>query len=203
MRWFSSYCFIPGIMLSIFLLASLPAAVRAGSPILQLQSTPASSGVTATVKIDDNPDINVRAGPGVEYALVGKMLPGQQAPALGRSPGGDWVQIAFADGPGGLAWVYAYLVDLSGSLPVVEIPATPTPRTTPTTDPTLAAQYVVDLQPTRLPTFTPPPPLVIPTFTVAEQGQTARSDDLTFVYAILGLGLIGLIGTLMSFIRVR
>jgi len=126
---------------------------------------PGKGGVTVTVNSGDQEQINVRSGPATDYALVGTLLAGQQATAVGRSPGGDWIEIIFPAGPGGLAWVYSYLVTLSGSLPVVEPPPTPTLVVTPTIDPTLAAQFIVAVPPTRLPTFTPPPPLAIPTFT--------------------------------------
>jgi hypothetical protein len=158
-------------------------------------------GVTATVLINENPDINVRAGPGVDYALVGKLLAGQQVPALGRTPGGDWVQIVYPDSPAGVAWVYSFLISLSGTLPIVEPPPTPTPLTTPTVDPTLAAQFIREIPPTRLPTFTPPPPLVIPTFTAEAPAEIA--DQSLFVYLVAGLGILGVLGFLLSLIRVR
>jgi hypothetical protein len=157
--------------------------------------------VLLTINTGDQEQINVRSGPGTDYALVGNLLAGQQATAVGRSPGGDWVEIAFPAGPGGLAWVYSYLVTLSGSLPVVEPPPTPTLLVTPTIDPTLAAQFIVEVPPTRLPTYTPPPPLAIPTYTVTAVVDTQRSSEM--VYLMIGLGVIGVIGVLLSFIRVR
>jgi hypothetical protein len=163
--------------------------------------TPVKGGVSATVNYGDQEQINVRSGPGTDYATVGTLLAGQQATAVGRSPGGDWVEIVFPAGPGGLAWVYSYLVTLSGSLPVVEPPATPTLLVTPTIDPTLAAQFILAVPPTRLPTYTPPPPLSIPTFTDAVAVDTQRSSQM--IYLILGLGVIGIIGVLLSFIRIR
>ncbi|RPI33416.1 MAG: SH3 domain-containing protein, partial [Chloroflexota bacterium] len=120
-------------------------------------------GSIAIVNSDDQEEINVRSGPGTDYTLVGKLLAGQQVPALGRSPGGDWVQISFPGVPDNVAWVYAYLVTVNGALPVVEPPPTPAPLISPTVDQTLAAQFIREIPPTRLPTFTPPPPLVIPT----------------------------------------
>ena len=166
-------------------------------------ATPASvnGGVTATVNSGDQEQINVRSGPATDYALVGTLLAGQQVTAVGRSPGGDWVEIVFPAGPGGLAWVYSYLVTLSGSLPVVEPPPTPTLVVTPTIDPTLAAQFIVAVPPTRLPTFTPPPPLAIPTFTDAATVNAQRSSQM--VYLMIGLGVIGIIGVLLSFVRIR
>jgi hypothetical protein len=175
-----------------------PVRVQAGTLLQEV--TPVFRGIVATVKSDDNADINVRGGPGIDYALLGKLLPGQQMPALGRTPGGDWVQIAYPEAQGGVAWVYAHLVTLSGSLPVVELPPTPTPLVTPTLDPTLAAQFIREIPPTRLPTFTPPPPLVIPTYTEEPLPEKGRS---TVVFIIAGLSILGVVGMLMSFIRVR
>jgi hypothetical protein len=163
--------------------------------------SPQRSFATITVKIGENPDINVRAGPGVDYQRVGTLLAGQEAPALGRSAGGDWVQISFPEGPEGLGWVYTYLVEVNGELPIVIPPATPTPRTTPTIDPTLAAQFIIEPLPTALPTFTAPPPLVIPTIAMVDTPQDQRSTSL--FYFMIVLGALGLFSLLVSFIRVR
>lgn len=175
------------------------------SPAVAITPTPTQSQgrvyATITVKIGDNPDINVRAGPGVEYAALGKLLAGQEAPALGRSVGGDWVQISFPEAQDGLGWVYTYLVDVSGELPIVIPPATPTPHITPTIDPTLSAQFIIEPLPTGLPTFTPPPPLVIPTFVAEEAPEEFRGAGL--VYLMIGLGVLGLFTAMLSFIRVR
>jgi hypothetical protein len=186
------------VFLGVMLHLADPIRVEAG-PLLQ-EVTPVFRGIVATVKSDDNADINVRGGPGIDYALLGKLLPGQQVPAVGRSPGGDWVQIAYPEAQGGVAWVYAHLVTLSGSLPVVELPPTPTPLVTPTLDPTLAAQFIREIPPTRLPTFTPPPPLVIPTYADEPLPEQGRS---TVIFIIAGLSILGVVGMLMSFIRVR
>lgn len=145
--------------------------------------------------------INVRGGPGTDYDLVGVLIAGQEVPALGRSVGGDWVQIAYPGVPGGVAWVYSPLVTLEGSVPVIEPPPTPTPRTTPTIDPTLAAQFIVEIPPTRLPTFTPPPPLVIPTF--VEQPVNTGTGRVPMGLLIIGLAAIGFFGLLISLLGGR
>lgn len=157
-------------------------------------------GPMATVNSDQD-QINVRSGPDTSYPAVGVLVAGQRVPALGRSVGGDWVQIAYPGVEGGIAWVYAYLVTIDGELPIVEPPPTPTPRVTPTIDPTLAAQFVIELAPTRLPTFTPPPPVAVPTFTEAPQIQSAGGVPMGFI--IIGMGAVGLFGLLVSFFRGR
>ncbi len=157
-------------------------------------------GPTAIVKSDQE-QINVRGGPSTDYPIVGVLIAGQQVPALGRSVGGLWVQISYPGVSGGVAWVYAPLVDVVGNLPLIEPPPTPTPRTTPTIDPTLAAQFIVEVPPTRLPTFTAPPPLIIPTFEPDTSNSGTAGVPIGFI--IVGLGVIGFFGTLISFLRGR
>ena len=157
-------------------------------------------GPTITVNTDQN-QINVRSGPATDYPIVGVLVSGQRAPALGRSAGGDWIVIVYPGVEGGVAWVYAPLVTVSGSLPIVEPPPTPTPKVTPTIDPTLAAQFIIELEPTRLPTYTEPPPLVLATFAPPNPVQITRGVPMGMIIA--GLGILGLFGLIVSFLRSR
>jgi hypothetical protein len=95
--------------------------------------------------------------------------------------------------------VYAPLVEvrpLNTQLPIVEPPPTPTPAQTATIDPTLAARFIVTLAPTSLPTFTQPPPLVIPTFTTVS-GPSLRNVPMGFV--IIGLAALGVFFGIVAF----
>ena len=157
-------------------------------------------GPMATVNSEQE-QINVRAGPSTDYPIVGILVAGERVPALGRSVGGDWVQIIYPGVDGGIAWVYAYLVTVDRPLPIVEPPPTPTPRVTPTIDPTLAAQFVIQVEPTRLPSYTPPPPLVIPVFTQPPVQQGAAGVPMGFI--IIGLAVVGFFGLLISLFRSR
>ncbi len=100
---------------------------------------------------------------------------------------------------GAVAWVYGPYVTIkkTGELPVLEAPPTPTPISTPTIDPTLVAAFVTPVAPTRLPTFTQPPPLIIATF-VDDASSTNR---VPLGLLIFGLGFIGGFGVLISFLR--
>jgi hypothetical protein len=130
------------------------------------------------------------------------MQPGETAQALGVSPGRDWVQIVFPAGPGGVAWVHTSLITLSaGNLQIVEPPPTAIPRITVTIDPTLAAAYVFEPTPTRMPTFTPPPPLEIPQFT--ETPATNSNAGVPMGAFVLGSGILGILGYLFSLSRRR
>jgi hypothetical protein len=170
-------------------------------PATAVAPTATHAGPMLAVHPGGEPQINVRSGPGRGYDTVGTLGVGQWVPALGRTPGGDWIEIAFPGVPGGVAWVYAYLTDVTGELPIVEPPPTPTPRTTPTIDPTLAAQFLVEIPPTRLPTFTPPPPMMIPTFPPEIPMRGSGGTPIGLVIIILGV--IGVMGTFLSLLRRR
>lgn len=146
--------------------------------------------------------VNVRLGPSTDYDKVGVLIAGQTASALGRSPGGEWIQIFYAGVPGNIAWVYAPFVVLETGqrlLPIIEPPPTPTPRVTATIDPTLAAQFNIgEAPPTRLPTFTPAEPVSVPTFEVSEAGG---SGGFPPILAILALLVVGVFGTFISVLR--
>ncbi|HEY5731117.1 MAG TPA: hypothetical protein VIS72_13775, partial [Anaerolineales bacterium] len=73
----------------------------------------AQSGIVVTVIYSE--PINVRGGPStVYYPIVGRVFPGDVLPALGASPGREWVQVAYPDAPGGVGWLYATYVTVSG-----------------------------------------------------------------------------------------
>jgi hypothetical protein len=154
------------------------------------------SGVFVTVTYSD--PINVRAGPStINYPVIGQLPSGAVVPALGVSVAREWVQIEFTGSSTGKGWVYASFVTVSGGeLPVVEAPPTPVPPATNTIDPTLAAAFNAQPTQTRLPTFTAPPPLEVPKF--EDNGSIASSGVLGVL--IIGLGLIGSVGLITSFL---
>ena len=154
-------------------------------------STP--TGITITVTYTD--PINVRSGPStVLYPIVSQLNPGDVVPALGISPGREWIQISY---PGGTGWVYASFVSISGGeLRIVEPPPTPTPLVTSTIDPTLAAQFAIQPTSTRLPTFTPPPSLEVVATT---PGATTPRMVAPGIF-IVTLGFLGAIGLVVSYL---
>jgi hypothetical protein len=158
-------------------------------------------GVTATVLLGQEPQINVRSGPGTFYDKVGVVIPGQTVNVLGKSAGGDWILIIYRGIPGNSGWVYSPFLRLSpGEVPIVEPPPTSTPLYTPTIDPTLAAQFIETPIPTKLATFTQVAPLTIPTFQDASPAATAAGLPVGLIIIILGgLGiLIGIFSVLQT-----
>jgi hypothetical protein len=137
--------------------------------------------------------VNVRTGPStVYYPVIGQLPIGATAPAIAASPSREWIEISYAGGPGGVGWIYAANVTLTGSLQIAEPPPTEAPLQTATIDPTLAAAFSVAPTETRLPTFTPPPPLVIPVFT--DPGASAVHFPMGWaigLIALIGAGVLG------------
>jgi hypothetical protein len=191
-------------LVGLFVLTTAPLV---GTAYAQ-QPTVAIATVTGTpigpyIIVDPSQEqINVRSGPGTDYPTVGVLIGGEQVPAKGRSVAGEWIEIVYEGVPGGTAWVYSALVTIFGTaeLPIEAPPPTPTPRVTPTIDPTLAAQFVLEIPATRLPTFTPPEPLEIPQF---EQAGTGRVGGVPVGMFITAIGLMGLFGAVVSYLRER
>lgn len=197
----SAWIFLLAGMIGFLLGSPAPERVQAQQPtgnIPTVTGTPAGAFVTVN---QDQDFVNVRSGPSSYfYPRVGVLVTGQSAPALGRSPGGDWIMIGYTGAPGNVGWIYAPNVSLTSQsfLPVMDAPPTPTQLATPTIDPTLAAAFIAPETPTRLPTFTPPAPLAIPTFVDETQVDQNR---VPMGLVIFGLGLIGVLGALISLAR--
>jgi len=193
-RWFRPIIFFSLLVLLVGF--SLMGSAEAG-PVAQLPtvaiptvtSTPRGPYVVVNALTANDTQINVRAGPSALTEKVGVLLVGQEANAIGYY--GDWVQIEYPGVAGGKAWIYGnYVTLLGGDLPQVQPPATSTPNMTRTVDPTLAAQFLTTPEATRLPTFTEPAPLEIPTYTM----ETGRSSvaGVPMGLIIIGLGALGI-----------
>ncbi len=159
-------------------------------------------GIIATVKLEGEPQIKVRSGPGTNYKEIGFLLAGQVVPVKGKSSGGDWILIEYLGVSGDRGWVYSPYVTLTpGDLPIIEPPPTTTPRVTPTIDPTLAAQFIVTPIPTRLPTYTQVAPLIIPTYQDASTNSTPGGIPMGII--ILILASLGILVGVFSFFQNR
>ncbi len=119
-------------------------------------ATPAPPAAVATVaptlaaaQVTMIDAVNVRAGPGTTYNMLGTGAAGQTFPVTGKNPAGDWWQINYN---GQAGWVFGQLVTPSGTegvqvatnIPVAPTaapppPATATPAPQPTTPPAAEA----------------------------------------------------------------
>ncbi|HET6846245.1 MAG TPA: SH3 domain-containing protein [Anaerolineales bacterium] len=189
MKRFKVYYGIALILVASYLalLLGIPGIPRAHAQTAATD-TAQPGGAYVTNTYSDEPFVNVRVGPNTaSYSVCGNLAYGATAPALGTTPANVWVQIQHPDCPGGVGWVYAAFVSLTGTLRVVEPPPTPTPLATATFDPTLVAAFHVEPTVTRLPTFTPPPPAAWPTFTDTSKPRTGLPVGAT----ILGIAALG------------
>jgi hypothetical protein len=193
---------LAGIALSLY--APLQPSAFAQQPtgaVPTVTGTPAGAVVALYL---DRPQEKVYSGPSSYlYPAIGVLLAGQEAPAYGASEDGNWIQIYYPGVTDSVAWVYApYLKTVKiGQLPKLKAPPTPTPASTPIVNlnPTLVAAFITPIAPARLPTFTPPAPLVIVTFTDA----ASTANRIPMGLLIFGFGFIGALGILISFLRGR
>lgn len=183
------------------------------SPSRALVQQPTGSIPTVTgtpsgpiIRVDQSllTGIKVYAGPSsFDYPAIGVLMANETAPALGRARGREeWILIHYPGVPGSLAWVWGLQVGLSpgARLPLVEVPATPTPYATPTLPPLLEEAFIGQQTPTRLPTFTPPPPIEEPVFSDETENQPR---GIPAGLLIVSLALFGFFGAVISYLRGR
>jgi PKD repeat protein len=94
-------------------------------------------------------DLNIRAGPGTVYPVLGVLRAGQSAEITGLSLDGGWWQIRFSGTADGRGWLSAQYVTAqnTGNVPLVQappLPATPTPLPTATPTPTSTPVVISD-----------------------------------------------------------
>lgn len=174
---------------SITRLSSVRAQQSTGS-VPTVTGTP--KGPIASLKIGLSEDhANIRSGPSTLYDAIGIVYVGTSIPVLGKSIGGDWLLVEYPGVPGGTGWVWALYMDVTpGEIPVVAMPPSPQPKVTFTIDPTMASQFITTPLSTRLPTFTPPPALVLPTYETSETQIFAGVPIGFIILILLGLGII-------------
>ena len=125
--------------LAVLEATATPTVTPTPSPTPPPTPTPTATSASPTVSITRV--MNVRAGPGTNYPVVGQASPGDQFPISGKNPAGGWWQIIYS---GQYAWVYSPLVTATYPELVQVAPVIPTPPPTP------------------IPTATPIPPTPIP-----------------------------------------
>jgi len=192
-----------GVALAIYSpMQSTALAQQPTGSIPTVTGTP--SGATVAV-YSDLVMVDVYSGPSKYlYPIpIGVLLAGQEVPAYGYSEDKNYIQIYYPGVPDSVAWVFAPYVQMKKIGPLPLLPSPPIPTSASTTvvniDPTLAAAFSSPVAPTRLPTFTPPVPLAVATFSESSSIASRMPAGLL----ILGFGLVGALGALISFLRRR
>ncbi|HAJ36728.1 MAG TPA: hypothetical protein DCL15_13665 [Chloroflexi bacterium] len=93
----------------------------AGQSLALLLPTPTPTTVPAYIETTVNEVANLRAGPGTDFAIIGKATPGDIVQVAGQNASGEWYQLA--DG----AWIAAFLVEPPIAPPPVVAPDAATP----------------------------------------------------------------------------
>jgi hypothetical protein len=141
-------------------------AGQPAQPQAQATAAPAPANDAPSLTVT-NEFVNVRTGPSIEYERIGSLNQGQTAPVKGKSQDGQWWQISFPSGAGGIGWVFGQYVEANAAgrnVPVASAPPLP-PK--PTSPPQPAQQPVL------VPIVTLPPPSV-----VQPQPQPAPASQL-------------------------
>jgi hypothetical protein len=150
-------------------------------------------------------DVNVRAGPGTDYDLIGTLIPGQSSEILGRSPAGNWLKIRYVGGPNNEGWVLRDFVRVMGdapNMPTLMPPPTPTlPPTPRPINPEPEGSATPDPEANRLPTYTPPVVEARPTLLPAQGLRPASGFPPAAM--ILALFVLGSFGGVISLLRQR
>jgi uncharacterized protein YgiM (DUF1202 family) len=108
-----------------------PLTVEAGpatpvpTPTSNPTPRPDDMGILAgPVALVNVPSLNVRQGPGTNYAAVGTLVQGDQVQIVGHNADSSWWAISYANGTG---WVIASLVIAEGDVSQVPLVAAPPP----------------------------------------------------------------------------
>ncbi|MHC1781229.1 MAG: hypothetical protein AB9891_00470 [Anaerolineaceae bacterium] len=83
-------------------------------PTATLEPTP------VTMIVSTEQDINLFQGPGVNYAVVGNFLRGQQAMAYTRTENNEWILIQLLDNPEVQGWVAVRLIKMEGEIDILQ-----------------------------------------------------------------------------------
>lgn len=95
---------------------------------LDAQESPAAY-TTATV-------LNLRAGPGIDHAIVARLRYHTRVLLEGRSPGGNWFWVSVPDQESVRGWVTVFYLQFDSDLNVMDLPVTTEPAQPVATAPT-------------------------------------------------------------------
>ena len=197
------------VTISIFLVVgllgyqTLPVRAQEATSTLAPTRTPVPTATMGGPHVYVPERVNVRTGPDTTYEQIGVLVSGQTAPAVGRTALGEWIAIEYPGVPDNRAWVYAQLVVVRDAtlddLARVDLPPTPTrpPAATLLPIPGLGGKSTT--APTRLPTFTPAPPVAVPTF----DAPGVVGSSFPPILGILGLFVLGILAGVLAVLQQR
>ncbi len=123
-----------------------PPAEAAPAPApVEAAPAPVEAAPQAALAIVTSPVVNVRAGPGTNYNLVGQANRGEELAIVARDGAGEWFQVCCVNGQE--VWIAGFLVETQGPVEGVAVaqnipppPPTNTPAPAPPTNTPAPAQ---------------------------------------------------------------
>ena len=117
----------PAVRLVVFAVENLPALSDAQAKPAQLSAVAGSKAITSTTAITGTvttvgESLNLRAGPGTTYAIIGTRSPGETLALAGRDKSTDWLAVTLPDGKD-IGWVSSSFVRAAGDparLPITD-----------------------------------------------------------------------------------
>lgn len=148
---------IEGNMLQMRTAADQLAVIMTRRLVVDLPAPPPEPS-TPRGRVTSAQGVNIRSGPGVNYATIGFARFGDEGEIVGRSADGRWWAASVPSAPGGVGWVSADFVAASNvaNVPVLNVPppvvippvatppATPTPVPPPTATPEANISFWAD-----------------------------------------------------------
>lgn len=77
---------------------------------------PASAVALMATVTGTGSNLNIRSGPGTDYAVVAKAADGSQHQAVGRNEAGDWLLLQLSDDAANVGWAASEYIELGGDL---------------------------------------------------------------------------------------
>ena len=126
-----------------------------------------------------SPSVNLRTGPGTNYALAGQANRGEELPIVARDGAGEWFQGLYVNAQ--QAWIAAFLVETQGPVEGVAVAQNiPAPPPTAIPAPIQPTNTPAPAQPTQL---TQPP---APSFAFAKFGNVLPQQNSNLYVTFFG-----------------
>jgi Tol biopolymer transport system component len=117
----------PAARLVVFAVDDLPALSQAQAQPAQSSALVGSKAITSTISITGTvttvgESLNLRAGPGTDYAIIGARSPGETLALAGRNKSTEWLAVTLPDGKD-IGWVSSSFVRAAGDparLPITD-----------------------------------------------------------------------------------
>jgi Tol biopolymer transport system component len=131
----------PAARLVVFAVENLPALSDAQAKPAPLSSVAGSKAITSTTAITGTVTtvgelLNLRAGPGTDFAVIGARSPGETLALAGRNKSTEWLAVTLPDGKD-IGWVSSSFVRAAGD--PARLPITDRVSAAPSAAPSVAA----------------------------------------------------------------